>query len=395
MVYNREEAARRAEASKTNTPGTCQAWTRTQFGAPSVGDVDRDGDADAVDGWKSEPVSKLHTDRNPPRGVPVAWSGGRNGYGHRAISLGNGKIRSTDAGGLGKVATVDLEWVEKTWGMHYLGWSETISGILIPEAPTPTKPPKQKKTKTLRMAWISLQFSDTDAQHTADITKIFSRKYHVIFGSESGPGAGNTTEELHRIGEKMGYYVQAVPRYDSWVAVRKSLVRGRPKVGTEFVLWRSSKYEPTPPGRWGDKGIVWLSFNMKKVFGIVTVGAVHYLNHKGPGEALKKQTDLEYAAKIGIWGKKHGKKSKIAFIGGDFNLRDDKNDVFLSLADFKTCWDDLKKWPNTGHGNIDAIARYKPDRRVKCVSARVLNDKKLFLNTDHFLVEAEYEITAL
>lgn len=134
MVYDRESAARRAESSTTNSPGFCQSWTRNIFGAPSAGDVDRDGDADAVDGWKSEPLSARHEgDRNPPRGVPVAWSGGSKGHGHRAVSLGNGKIRSTDAGGLGHVATVDLNWPEVHWGMRYLGWSETISGLHIPK----------------------------------------------------------------------------------------------------------------------------------------------------------------------------------------------------------------------------------------------------------------------
>lgn len=70
MVFNREQAADRANASHTNTPGTCQLWTRTQFGAPSAGDQDRDGDADAVDGWKSEPPAHRHADRNPPQAFP-------------------------------------------------------------------------------------------------------------------------------------------------------------------------------------------------------------------------------------------------------------------------------------------------------------------------------------
>jgi hypothetical protein len=138
MVYNREQAAKRAEASRTNVVGMCQNWTWNIFQSHSVGDVDKDGDADAVDGWKSEPKAKRHTDRHPPRGVPVAWSGGRNGHGHRAVSLGHGKIRSTDAGGPGRVATVDLDWPEKTWGLKYLGWSETISGIQIPVPKEPT-----------------------------------------------------------------------------------------------------------------------------------------------------------------------------------------------------------------------------------------------------------------
>ncbi len=656
MVYNREEAAKRAEASKTNSPGMCQAWTRTMFGAPAVGDVDRDGDADAVDGWKSEPASKRHTDRNPPRGVPVAWSGGANGFGHRAISLGNGKIRSTDAGGRGKVATVDLDWVEKNWGLKYLGWSETISGQQIPlgpKAPEPTKtitqiakeviagkwgggddrvkrlkaagydptkvqakvnellktpvpptsPPSSKNLRvdgvdishhqqqvidyaaakkagvkwmyhkategatfkdanykkrrkeaaaaglpfgayhfarpdvngkdakveaqffintakpkpgdlrpaldletrenlsgaalvkwadefcaeverltgvypvvytpyplsktleskavmwrprynnsntpptlpydiwqfsngvlgkpnsvagfgkvdlntssvplsrllipkkeepnpvkakaTLKFAHASLQFSDTAKQHTEDITAIFSRGYDVITGTEAGPGAGNTRDELKRIGALKGYHVHVTARYDTWVAVKKSLVKDSLKTGAEFAIWRSSKHTPKPPGRWGDRGVVWISWNMGPTFGTLSVGAVHNLTWKGAGEAIKKKTDIEYAKVMQAWADVHGKGTLLAFIGGDFNRSDKTNDVFMGQAKFKTCWDDLKKWPNTGHGNIDAIARYKPDGRVKCVGARVLDDKKLFLNTDHFLVEAEYEITAL
>lgn len=138
MVYNREEAAQRAEASKVNTPGYCQAWTNIQFHGAPVGDFDGDGDADAMDGWKSEPVSARHVgDRTPPRGVPVAYSGGSHGYGHRAISIGHGMIRSTDAGGSGRVATVDIGWPERQWGMQYLGWSETIGGVQIPLPPPP------------------------------------------------------------------------------------------------------------------------------------------------------------------------------------------------------------------------------------------------------------------
>ena len=137
MINNREEAARLAEASTTNVPGACQAWTRQKFNAPSAGDQDHDGDADAVDGWKSEPVGSRHTDRHPPRGVPVSWAGGSKGHGHRAVSLGGGKIRTSDGAGAGHVATRDLSWPETQWGLRYLGWSDTIDGLTIPIPPKP------------------------------------------------------------------------------------------------------------------------------------------------------------------------------------------------------------------------------------------------------------------
>lgn len=139
MIRNREEAAKLAEASKSNVPGTCQLWTREKFNAPSAGDQDHDGDADAVDGWKSEPFHSRHTDRQPPRGVPVAWSGGSKGHGHRAMSLGGGKIRTTDGAGAGVVATRDLGYPEAQWGLKYLGWSDTIDGFPIPLPPPPSR----------------------------------------------------------------------------------------------------------------------------------------------------------------------------------------------------------------------------------------------------------------
>lgn len=145
-MYNREQVAQRAEASKTNTPGYCQMWSRTVAGGVSVGDFDGDGDADAVDGWKQS-TKKHPGDRNPPRGTIVSFSGGSKGYGHRAISLGAPGIRSTDMSTLtgryapGVVGTVSISEIEKAMGVKYLGWSEDISGVLIPLPPA-VKPPK-------------------------------------------------------------------------------------------------------------------------------------------------------------------------------------------------------------------------------------------------------------
>jgi len=143
-MKSRKEAVERANNARVNTPDTCQMWTRQIYDAPSVGDVDGDKAADAEDGWKSEPAEFKHTDRNPPAGVPVAYLGGSRDNGHRAISLGNGMIRSTDADGRGRVGTVPLNWPEKQWGLTYAGWSETISGHVIPHQEGPKNPPKPK-----------------------------------------------------------------------------------------------------------------------------------------------------------------------------------------------------------------------------------------------------------
>lgn len=150
-LLNREQAVQRALASKTCVPGKCQAWTRQLYNAPAVGDVDKDGDSDAVDGWRSEPEETKHRgDYNPPRGVPLAWKGGSSGFGHRAISLGERKVRSIDVNGPGTVGTVDIKWFERNWDMEYIGWSETISGILIPKVVRPPAPTKKSNMQIAR-----------------------------------------------------------------------------------------------------------------------------------------------------------------------------------------------------------------------------------------------------
>lgn len=146
MVFNTDEIVKRALDSDTNVPGTCQLWTRTIIGVDSAGDQDGDGDADAVDGWKSEPVRFRHRgDRKVPAGMPAFFEGGSNGFGHRCIGLGKKhgwKLRSTDMSGSsyspGHVGTCTIEDIERSMGLTYVGWSETMSGVVIPKAPPPT-----------------------------------------------------------------------------------------------------------------------------------------------------------------------------------------------------------------------------------------------------------------
>lgn len=157
MVYSRLTALKRAKASTKYPVGMCQKWTREMFGALSVGDRDGDGDADAMDGWLSEPSSARHPgDRKPPVGVPLAFSGGSKGHGHRAISAdANGLTRGIDMqNGRYKAGTVgyaSIEQIEKQMGLKYLGWTETISGVKIPDDTKPKPPPVKKTSRGARV----------------------------------------------------------------------------------------------------------------------------------------------------------------------------------------------------------------------------------------------------
>lgn len=149
------QAIAAAKGQTRNEPGTCQKVVRTWFNAPSAGDRDGDGDADAVDGWLSEPKSARHFgDRNPPPGKPLAFKGGGRGYGHRALSgvssvlsidMYNNRYRAGYTSRVTGTSTSDaIGKIERSMGVTYLGWSDTIDGFPIPPekaAPMPNPSP--------------------------------------------------------------------------------------------------------------------------------------------------------------------------------------------------------------------------------------------------------------
>lgn len=181
MLLNREQAAKRAENYTRFGTGMCQLWTRTVFGADSAGDRDGDGDADAVDGWRSEPDAHKHFgDRNPPRGVPVSFNGGSRGFGHRAVSLGNGRIRSTDMSGSiympGVVGTTTIRDIEKAMGVNYLGWSNTITGKMIPMPPPPARPVTRGKMVDAALAKVQ----SAKAKKNSDRAVLLDRAERIL-----------------------------------------------------------------------------------------------------------------------------------------------------------------------------------------------------------------------
>lgn len=124
MVNDHETTARNAENTHSNDAGMCLQWSRQRAAIGS-----RYGDAATA--WKN--TNDRHPgDRNPPRGSMVFWTGGSKGYGHVAPSVGGGKVRSTDSGGKGKPATVDLDWPVRNWGMKYAGWAWDVNEVTIP-----------------------------------------------------------------------------------------------------------------------------------------------------------------------------------------------------------------------------------------------------------------------
>jgi hypothetical protein len=112
----------------------CLNFVQTMLGSPWSG-------PSAVWAWNNA-KGKHGPDPSPPPGVPVWWLGSK--YGHVAISVGGGRVRSTDWPSRGRVGETTITNLSRAWGRKYVGWAEYLGGQKIPgvttSAPAPAKP---------------------------------------------------------------------------------------------------------------------------------------------------------------------------------------------------------------------------------------------------------------
>lgn len=78
-----------------------------------------------------------------PRATPVYWTGGSQGYGHVAISVGGGLCRSTDWKRVGYVDLARIDDITAKWGQQFQGWARDINAVTvkdpIKQAPEPKR----------------------------------------------------------------------------------------------------------------------------------------------------------------------------------------------------------------------------------------------------------------
>lgn len=245
------------------------------------------------------------------------------------------------------------------------------------------------ETTELNLAHLSKQYSDTPKQKLYDANKVFSRGYDAITGTEAGQDSGRRA--LRVASHNHGYVLHA--RRANWVAIKRSLILpGTYRKGHEVVV-DSDEYQ----GRGFDLHITWAGCEIENL-GNVSFMAGHYVT-KGSPTGKKKvakniKANKKYANGIGELAEKLGRGDDLVFYGGDQNIVDKDNDTFFGEK-LTSAWDELGIYPDTGHGNIDVLASYDRDKRVEASYGRAINDKKLFLHTDHFLVEAGFQVKHL
>lgn len=116
--YNATQIQANARSFSHYRVGQCLNYVWVCSDAPRSANIN---DANAA--WYA--ATQKETVGNPPAGAPVYWSGGR--YGHIAISLGNGYVRSTDYPNKGQVGTVAIYLITRQWGLNYRGWSRSYA----------------------------------------------------------------------------------------------------------------------------------------------------------------------------------------------------------------------------------------------------------------------------
>ena len=106
MVSSRDRQQRAAgrqqrQGRRSYNQGYCQKYVRDPcWKVPSLY-------GSAIDAWNGS-AQKHPGDRNPPEGAPCYYRGGS--YGHAVISVGGGRIRSTDCTSATYVNDTDLGW---------------------------------------------------------------------------------------------------------------------------------------------------------------------------------------------------------------------------------------------------------------------------------------------
>jgi hypothetical protein len=121
MTRTPEQAIAWALGTQKGYAGMCLYFVRSAFGVPARYSAARTA-------WQQAARRHPTTDRAAiPRGVPVFLDHPKSTYGHVALALGDGRIRTTNSA-TGLIHTHDITlW--QSWGYSLLGWTEDLNGV--------------------------------------------------------------------------------------------------------------------------------------------------------------------------------------------------------------------------------------------------------------------------
>ena len=241
----------------------------------------------------------------------------------------------------------------------------------------------------LRHQHTSLQFSDTPEQQEKDVKKLFEKgqSFPIKTGTESG--SDNALFELVEFYAKKFDHILNRAQ-GNWVAVDRSIIKKRSqRRGHVFVVDNDKLV-----GRQNHRDFPWIQFeHVKPGVGVIAVAGFHYSTRGRLPMDPNHDTNKLYAEKIARWMEEFAKGSRIALGAGDFNMIDKvRNQDWAFGHGFTSMGDELKRYPNTGHGPIDGFVSWDHDGRVKAKKLVVLDDSEMHMHTDHFVLRGTWSI---
>ena len=256
---------------------------------------------------------------------------------------------------------------------------------------------ESNRETVLKFQHSSLQYSDGSKKQRHDIEKLFEfgQDFPIKTGTEAGPDAPSHNSNRYILQEVAKKHRHRLVFWrDNWIAVHREIIQpGSVTVGSVFVADTSET-----AGHGHDSGFPTFSFeHIDPNVGEVNIAACHMpVRGRVPGDP-NYEINVRYSNMLGLWARKAGKGTALAFVVGDYNRLDNKEqDWVVGTQRLTSAPDELGgPWQNTGHGAIDGHMSYDRDGRVTAKWVSVLNDKEFFLYADHFVVRTAFSVRHL
>lgn len=131
-----------------------------------------------------------------PAGVPIFMSHPKSKYGHVAIYLGNGYIRTTNSS-TNRIHTDPIsKW--QGWGYTVQGWTEDLNGVRVWSAPVAQPNPVPAPTGGANILWQGLYNNAAVKHYQSEMNRVFPKYSHLRPDGDYGPATAAITREFQR-----------------------------------------------------------------------------------------------------------------------------------------------------------------------------------------------------
>lgn len=186
--------------------------------------------------------------------------------------------------------------------------------------------------------------------------------------------------------EDQGYQLLLPPEGDTAIAVLDI----HELMDHDYVHVNPGHPGPMSAGGHTPRGVQSVQFRPHGTTEVITFTTAHWLTRRADdgGQRLAMTEAMAEVIAEAAQG------TRLGFWAGDTNNPDGPHgtsqvDKALARGDLTSCWDELRRWPDThGSSTLDVVGSYDLDRRASCIRARVWPQ----LRSDHRPLSAWYTV---